>query len=262
MELKDRELKDRAENIKRVIIISRYDMDKFEEKEMKEIRPIIRNLFDKSIKQNVMRNRSKIIRNKLKDKIIRDTWTLYETEEEKKERKDLEKKKEHNERLNKDGIIRDIMAHFEQEEDYYELKRVYHFWKNNYMGYESNSDKNRNLSLDENLNKIETYPRDIIINLQNSDKWEIQLAIAINFISSKDTEEERVMHSNSDNMKFTSWDDANEVVDELPKSLRSKYQEKLETSMKGSDFIFDSIQLLYYKCHKNVMVHILILQIG
>ena len=83
MELKDRELKDRAENIKRVIIISRYDMDKFEEKEMKEIRPIIRNLFDKSIKQNVMRNRSKIIRNKLKDKIIRDTWTLYETEEEK-----------------------------------------------------------------------------------------------------------------------------------------------------------------------------------
>ena len=251
MELKDRELKDRAENIKRVIIISRYDMDKFEEKEMKEIRPIIRNLFDKSIKQNVMRNRSKIIRNKLKDKIIRDTWTLYETEEEKKERKDLEKKKEHNERLNKDGIIRDIMAHFEQEEDYYELKRVYNFWKNNYMGYESNSDKNRNLSLDENLNKIETYPRDIIINLQNSDKWEIQLAIAINFISSKDTEEERVMHSNSDNMKFTSWDDANEVVDELPKSLRSKYQEKLETSMKGSDFIFDSIQLLYYKCHKN-----------
>ena len=251
MELKDRELKDRAENIKRVIIVSRYDMDKFEEKEMKEIRPIIRNLFDKSIKQNVMRNRSKIIRNKLKDKIIRDTWTLYETEEEKKERKDLEKKKEHNERLNKDGIIRDIMAHFEQEEDYYELKRVYNFWKNNYMGYESNSDKNRNLSLDENLNKIETYPRDIIINLQNSDKWENQLAIAINFISSKDTEEERVMHSNSDNMKFTSWDDANEVVDELPKSLRSKYQEKLETSMKGSDFIFDSIQLLYYKCHKN-----------
>ena len=53
MELKDRELKDRGENIKRVIIISRYDMDKFEEKEMKEIRPIIRNLFEKSIKQNV-----------------------------------------------------------------------------------------------------------------------------------------------------------------------------------------------------------------
>ena len=58
------------------------------------------------------------------------------------------------------------------------------------------------------------------------------------------------MHSNKDNIKFTSYDDANEVVNELLKSLRSKHQERLETSMKGSEFIFDSIQLLYYKCHK------------
>ena len=57
------------------------------------------------------------------------------------------------------------------------------------------------------------------------------------------------MHSNSDNIKFTHYDDANEVVNELCKSLRSKYQENLETSMKGSNFIFDSVQLLYCKCH-------------
>ena len=30
----------------------------------------------------------------------------------------------------------------------------------------------------------------------------------------------------------------------------SKYQDGLETSMKESDFIFYSVQLLYYKCHK------------
>ena len=30
--------------------------------------------------------------------------------------------------------------------------------------------------------------RDIIIDLQSSDTWKIQLTIAINFISSKDTE--------------------------------------------------------------------------
>ena len=34
------------------------------------------------------------------------------------------------------------------------------------------------------------------------------------------------------------------------KSLRAKYQDGLEKSMKGSDFIFDSVQLMYYKCHK------------
>ena len=38
MKFKDRELKDREEKNKRQIIISKYDMDKFEEHEMKKIR--------------------------------------------------------------------------------------------------------------------------------------------------------------------------------------------------------------------------------
>ena len=79
------------------------------------------------------------------------------------------------------------------------------FWNNNYIEYESNDDENRNLSLDEYPNKIETYLRNIIINLQNSDAWKIPLKIAKNFISSKDTEEERVMHLSSDNIKFISY---------------------------------------------------------
>ena len=92
--------------------------------------------------------------------------------------------------------------------------------------------------------------RNIIIDLQNSDTQKTQLTIGINFISSKDKEEERIMHSNSDNIKFTSYNDANKVVNELFESLRSKYQDNLETSMKRSDFIFDSVQLMYYKCDK------------
>ena len=62
-------------------------------------------------------------------------------------------------------------------------------------------------------------------------------------MSSKHTDEERVMHSTSDNIKFTSYNGANEVVNELFVSLRSRYQENLETSMRGSDLIFDSHQL-------------------
>ena len=90
----------------------------------------------------------------------------------------------------------------------------------------------------------------IIIHRQNSDAWQIQLTIAINFISSKDGEEERVLHSGNGNMKFTPYSDANDVIDELFKSLRSRYQENLEISMRGSDFIFDSVQLMYCKSHK------------
>ena len=92
--------------------------------------------------------------------------------------------------------------------------------------------------------------RDIIINLQKSDTWKIQLTIAINFISSKDVDEKRVMHLKSDNIEFMPYDNANEVVNELFESLLSRCQISLVISMSGSDFIFDSVQLLFYKCHK------------
>ena len=90
----------------------------------------------------------------------------------------------------------------------------------------------------------------MIIDLQSSDTWKILLTIAINFISSKDTKKERVMYSTSDNMKFTTYKDVNKVVNDIFESLCSKYQNNLETSMRGSNFIFDSVQLTYYKCHK------------
>ena len=129
----------------------------------------------------------------------------------KKKKERNQRKKEHNERL-----IRDIRTLFgQQQQDYYKSERVNNFWKNSYSEYESNGDKNRNLSLNEYLNKVELYLRNIKIDLQNSDVWKIELTIAINFISSKDAEEEHVMHSTSDNIKFTLYSDANEVIDEL-----------------------------------------------
>ena len=66
-----------------------------------------------------------------------------------KKKKKIEKKKEHNKRIIKDRIIRDIRTLFEQEEeqDHYKPERASNFWNNNYIEYNSNGDKNRNLSL-------------------------------------------------------------------------------------------------------------------
>ena len=136
--------------------------------------------------------------------------------------KKKKRKKEINDRLIEDRIIRDIRTFFQQEEekDYYKARRVSSFWNNNYIEYESNGNKNRKLSLDEYTNKkIEPYLRNIITDLQNSDTWKIRLAIAINFISSKDVEEDRVMHSRSDNTKLTFYSHGNGVVDEVFDSL-------------------------------------------
>ena len=97
------------------------------------------------------------------------------------------------------------------------------------------------MSLDKYLNKIKIYLRNIIINLQNFDTWKIQLTIAINFESSKDAEEERVILAKTDNIIFTFNNCVNEVVYKLFESLRSRYQENLETSMTESDFISDLV---------------------
>ena len=92
--------------------------------------------------------------------------------------------------------------------------------------------------MDGYYNKIEPYLRNIIIDLQNYDTWKTQLTIAITFISSKDAEEECVMHTRSNNIKFTPHDDANEVVDEIFESLCSKYQGKLGKINDSKRFYF------------------------
>ena len=53
------------------------------------------------------------------------------------------------------------------------------------------------------------------------------------------------MYSASDNVKLIPYSEANEVADELFKWLYSKYKVNLETSIRGSDFIFDLVQLMY-----------------
>ena len=65
--------------------------------------------------------------------------------------------------------------------------------------------------------------------------------MTFDLISSKDVEEEHVMHSKSNNKKFTSYNDSSEVVDKLFDSLRSRYQGNLVRSVKRSDLIFDLV---------------------
>ena len=71
------------------------------------------------------------------------------------------------------------------------------------------------------------------------------------------------MHSNSNNVEFMSYDNMNEVVNELFESLLLRYQIDLGTSMRGSDFIFDSVnrhKINVTKWILNMMVYIFILR--
>ena len=92
--------------------------------------------------------------------------------------------------------------------------------------------------------------KSITNKLQKSGTWKIQLTIEINFILFKDNKEEQVLYSKRDNIEVMPYDDANEVIKEIFDSLLSRYQIRLEISMRGSNFIFHGVSLLYYKCHK------------
>ena len=50
-------------------------------------------------------------------------------------------------------------------------------------------------------------------------------------------------------IEIISSDEADEVIKKLFDLPKNRYQNNLE-SMRCSEFIFDQVQLLYYKCHK------------
>ena len=52
----------------------------------------------------------------------------------------------------------------------------------------------------------------IINNLQKSDTWKIQLTIQINFVSSKDTDEQSEMKLKSDNIEIMIYDKTDEEL--------------------------------------------------
>ena len=56
------------------------------------------------------------------------------------------------------------------------------------------------------------------------------------------------IHTKSDNIEIMNG--TNDVINELFKSILRRYQENLETKMKGSSYVFERVDLLYYNLHK------------
>ena len=81
-------------------------------------------------------------------------------------------------------------------------------------------------------------------------QWKVQLTMEINFIYSKDFDETRTMPAKSNNVEIMMGSETNEIIEELLKSFLQRYQEGLEGSMRGSEFIFDSVDALYYDLNK------------
>ena len=107
-----------------------------------------------------------------------------------------------------------------------------HYWQLSlYIDLKSNNDRNKTLPIKEYLCETRPYLKDIISHLQKSDIWKIQLMIAINFVPCTDTNEQREMHSRSDNITSRVTIEQ-EVIAEISESLVNRYQTGLETSVR------------------------------
>ena len=58
------------------------------------------------------------------------------------------------------------------------------------------------------------------------------------------------MHAKSDNVEIMNGTDTSDAINKLINSFTKRYQEGLETRMKGSSYIFERINLLEYHLHK------------
>ena len=91
----------------------------------------------------------------------------------------------------------------------------------------------------------------MINDYKSKGEWKIQLTADINFTSLKpDSNETSIMHTKSDNEEIMVGNDTNNVIKELFKSFLQRYQEDLQEKMKGSEFEFDGVNLLYYDSNK------------
>ena len=122
-------------------------------------------------------------------------------------------------------------------------------YNNNYIQYESKGDKI--LAVREYLALIEQYLTDLINDYKSKGEWKTQLTADINFISLKtDSDETRIMHTKSDNEEVMVGSDTSDAIKELFKWFLQRYEEVLQEKIKGSDFEFDGVNLLYYDFNK------------
>ena len=72
----------------------------------------------------------------------------------------------------------------------------------------------------------------------------------INFFSSRDSKETHTMYSPNDSIEIIIGIETDKMIGELFYSFLQRYQKGLEELVRGSEFVFDNADSLYYKLHK------------
>ena len=71
------------------------------------------------------------------------------------------------------------------------------------------------MSSEKYLDIIRPYLSDMINDHKTQSEWKIQLTMQISFISSKDSEETRTMHTEKRNIEIMMGSETDEIIEEL-----------------------------------------------
>ena len=236
--------KAKIEKIRKEFNESRYKFSKLKIKEIRE------NLYKKEKEKNLSKSKIKEIEKNLAklEENLSKTKKYYDYD-------DSEYRGIRN--------IRDLFD-LSIDEDYYEPILVKSAFDGKYIQYERKGDKGKNLSIKRYLKMIKPYLSDLIYNHKTYgssryhsgnkswiektySEWKFQLTMAINFISSEDSDETRTMHTKSNNVEIMVDSEINEIIEVF---FLQKYQEGLEESMRRSEFVYDSVDVLYDNLNK------------
>ena len=91
-----------------------------------------------------------------------------------------------------------------------------------------------------------------LINKKKNDRVEckIQLNMGVTFIYANDTGEIRTFYVQSDNEEIRLGNETPGIISKLIKSFLSNYQEEEKILRSGSNFVFESVDLLAVNIHK------------
>ena len=207
------------------IILSKKRIKKIEEK------------FDES-RDKFCKSKIKEIRrilHEMKNKNILSTSKIKEIE---KNLFELEKIFEPKKYYDYDDIkckgIRDVRNLFglSIDEDYYKPIKTNDAFNGNYIEYKSKGGKDKTLSMKEYFDMIKQYLSSIINDHKTQGKWKvhsdntitdyktqgewkIQLTMAINFMSSKNSDGTCTMHTKSNNIEIMIGNETNDIIGEL-----------------------------------------------
>ena len=93
---------------------------------------------------------------------------------------------------------------------------------------------------------VRPYLSDMINDHKGRREWKIQLTVSINCSSPINSDETGNLRAKGNHIEIMMGNETDETIEKLFKSLLQNYQKDLEESVRGREFNFDSVDLLYY----------------